>query len=177
MLAMIVFFNWPNLDNLEPTCDSIASMVCKVTLTPTECILHVIAMFFCRQEWVLLLVMTWLSRCRLFMYTRRMSRCSLVHVCEARVTMLALPVRFAIQQISNCPVAKPFASYSTWLGHHASTSKSQDSSNLEPLEQSRKSSTFVWSDSENKMWLNCLRRILHGWDIMLGPRSPRTEVT
>ena len=45
--------------------------------------------------------------------------------------MLALPVRFAIQQISNGPVAKALASDSTWLGHRASTSKSQDSSNLE----------------------------------------------
>ena len=78
---------------------------------------------------------------RLFMYTRRMSRCSLVHVCEARVTMLALPVRFAIQQISNGPVAKPFASDSTWLGYHASTSKSQDSSNLE--------AHFHWSSQDS----------------------------
>ena len=38
------------------------------------------------------------------MYTRRMSQCSLVHIGEARVTMLALTVRFAFQQINNCPV-------------------------------------------------------------------------
>ena len=38
------------------------------------------------------------------MYTRRMSQCSLVHIGEARVTMLALTVRFAFQHFNNCPV-------------------------------------------------------------------------
>ena len=34
--------------------------------------------------------------------------CTCLHFCEARLTMLALNCVFAIQQISNCPVAKPF---------------------------------------------------------------------
>ncbi len=61
-------------------------------------------------------------------------------------------ISFAIHQISNCPVAKPFASDSTWLWHHASTSKSQDSSNLEAhFHWSSQDSLpqAAWSDAEN----------------------------